>query len=426
MIRAVIIFLAVYVGLVAIHGRRWLVAWVGIAAALIIGALAPREIIPSINWNVLGIFAGTLVLAELFIISKVPEAIADMLINRSANLGIAFLSIIAFTSLLSMFIENVAAVLIVAPVALQLARKASVSPVPVIIGLAITSNLQGTATLIGDPPSMILAAAMKMNFMDFILYRMRDGSGALRPGIFWFVQIGAAVSLAVLLYFFKGMKRKPERIPVTSIVSLVPSFLLVLMIALLVLASFIDPEFVWFGGTICVALGLAGLVWHAVGDRHHARRILKGFDWHTTLFLAGIFVLVGMLENRGAIEAFLGELGGLRGTHPFILFTVIVWSSVLLSAFIDNVPYVTAMLPVVIKFARDASMPVELLVFGLLIGACIGGNVTPIGASANIVATGLLRREGHPISFGAFMKMGVPFTIAAVGAAYIALWYIYR
>ena len=248
MIRAVIIFLAVYVGLVAIHGRRWLVAWVGIAAALIIGALAPREIIPSINWNVLGIFAGTLVLAELFIISKVPEAIADMLINRSANLGIAFLSIIAFTSLLSMFIENVAAVLIVAPVALQLARKASVSPVPVIIGLAITSNLQGTATLIGDPPSMILAAAMKMNFMDFILYRMRDGSGALRPGIFWFVQIGAVVSLAVLLYFFKGMKRKPERIPVTSIVSLVPSFLLVLMIALLVLASFIDPEFVWFGG----------------------------------------------------------------------------------------------------------------------------------------------------------------------------------
>ena len=105
---------------------------------------------------------------------------------------------------------------------------------------------------------------------------------------------------------------------------------------------------------------------------------------------------------------------------------MIVWSSVLLSAFIDNVPYVTAMLPVVIKFARDASMPVELLVFGLLIGACIGGNVTPIGASANIVATGLLRREGHPISFGAFMKMGVPFTIAAVGAAYIALWYIYR
>ena len=146
----------------------------------------------------LGIFAGTLVLAELFIISKVPETIADLLINRSSNLGMAFLAIVAFTSFLSAFVENVAALLIVAPVAIQLARKAGVSPVPVIIGIAITSNLQGTATLIGDPPSMILGAAMKMNFMEFIVYPMRNGSGVIKPGIFWFVQIGAVVSLAVL------------------------------------------------------------------------------------------------------------------------------------------------------------------------------------------------------------------------------------
>jgi Na+/H+ antiporter NhaD/arsenite permease-like protein len=426
MIRAVIVFLCVYIGLVLIHGRRWLVTWAGGAVALLLGALAPREIIGSINWNVLAIFAGTLILAELFIISKVPEAIADMLINRSANLGLAFLSIIAFTSLLSAFIENVAAVLIVAPVALQLARKAKVSPVPVIIGLAITSNLQGTSTLIGDPPSMILAAAVKLNFMDFILYRMRDGSGALKPGIFWFVQLGAIVSIGVLFYFFRGMKRKPDRIPVTPIVSLVPSFLLGLMISLLVLASFIDPGFVWFGGTSCLAVSLMGLIWQGIRDKEHVKRTVKGYDWQTTLFLAGVFVLVGMLENRGAIEAFLGQLVSLRGMHPFVLYTVIVWVSVLLSAFIDNVPYVTAMLPVVITFASDAAMPVEPLAFGLLIGACLGGNITPIGASANIVATGLLRREGRPVSFGQFVKMGLPFTIVAVGAAYVALWLVYR
>jgi Na+/H+ antiporter NhaD/arsenite permease-like protein len=426
MLAAIVIFVVVYAGLVVSRSHRALITWIGIAVALALGAVKVAEIVPSINWNVLGIFAGTLVLAELFIISKVPETIADVLINRSPNLGAAFLSIVVFTSILSMFVENVAAALIVAPVAIQLARKAGVSPVPVIIGIAITSNLQGTATLIGDPPSMILGAAMQMNFMDFIVYRMRDGSGAVKPGIFWFVQIGAAVSIGVLYSFFKGMKRSLEPIPVTPVFSLVPSALLILMILLLAFATFVDSGFRWFGGTVCMASALAGVVWYSFHDRARLKRIMRGFDWGTAAFLAGIFVLVGMLDNRGVIEAVVGGLGSLKGAHPFILYSAVVWISVLLSGFIDNVPYVTAMLPVVIRFANEAALPVELFAFGLLIGACLGGNITPIGASANVVAVGLLQREGHRISFGRFMKMGLPFTIAATTGAYAVMWFVYR
>jgi Na+/H+ antiporter NhaD/arsenite permease-like protein len=426
MLRAIIIFFAVYVALVVSRSHRTLVTWCGIGVALLLGALKLPEIVPSINWNVLGIFAGTLILAELFIISKVPETIADVLINRSPNLGMAFLTIIVFTSILSMFVENVAAALIVAPVAIQLARKAGVSPVPVIIGIAITSNLQGTATLIGDPPSMILAAAMKMNFMDFIVYQMRGGGGGFKPGIFWFVQIGAAVSIAVLYFFFRGIKRTLEPIPVTPVFSLVPSLLLILMILLLACAAFVDPGFVWFGGTVCMAMALAGAVWFSFHDRRRLGRILRGFDWRTGAFLAGVFVLVGMLDNRGAIEAVVARLAVLKGMHPFMLYSAVVWASVLLSGFIDNVPYVTAMLPVVTRFATEAGLPVELFAFGLLIGACLGGNITPIGASANVVAVGLLQREGHPISFGRFVRMGLPFTVAATGTAYIILWFVYR
>lgn len=426
MLVATIIFLAVYVGLVASRSHRYLIAWGGVVVALLFRVLSPSEIIPSISWNVIGIFAGTLLIAELFILSKVPEMIADHLINRSPNLGVAFFSIIAFTSFLSMFIENVAAVLIVAPVALQLARKSEVSPVPVLIALAITSNLQGTATLIGDPPSMILGAAMKMNFTDFIFYQARNGSGALKPGIFWFVQIGAVVSLFVLFPFFKGMKHKPERLPVTAVESLVPSMLLVAMIVLLSIATFFDPGFKWFGGTVCLVEGFVGLLWLSFRDRDRAARVLRGFDWRTTLFLAGVFILVGMLERRGVIEALVGRLDSLRGMHPFVLYSAVVWISVGLSAFIDNVPYVAAMLPVVMKFASEASIPVELLTFGLLIGACIGGNITPIGASANVVAMGLLHREGRSVSFLGFMKMGLPFTVAATAASYLFLWLAYR
>jgi Na+/H+ antiporter NhaD/arsenite permease-like protein len=320
----------------------------------------------------------------------------------------------------------VAAMLIVAPIALQLARKAGVSPVPVIIGIAVSSNLQGTATLIGDPPSMILGAAMKMNFMEFIVYPMRDGSGAVKPGIFWFVQIGAIVSIGVLFLFFRGMKRKLEPIPVTKIFSVVPTFLLILTILLLAFATFVDPGFRWFGGAVCMATALVGCGWYSVHDHRRVRRIVREFDWGTAAFLTGVFVLVGMLDNRGVIEEVVERLGALRGAHPFVLYSVVVWASVLLSGFIDNVPYVTAMLPVVIRFAIEAALPVELFAFGLLIGACLGGNITPIGASANVVAVGLLHRDKRPISFGGFMKIGLPFTLAATAVSYIVLWFVYR
>jgi Na+/H+ antiporter NhaD/arsenite permease-like protein len=201
---------------------------------------------------------------------------------------------------------------------------------------------------------------------------------------------------------------------------------MILMILLLACATFFDPGFVWFGGTVCMAMALVGCVWYSFHDHRRVRKIVREFDWGTAAFLMGVFVLVGMLDNRGVIAAVVEKLGALRGAHPFVLYSVVVWASVLLSGFIDNVPYVTAMLPVVIRFATEAGLPVELFAFGLLIGACLGGNITPIGASANVVAVGLLHREGHPISFGGFMKMGFPFTVAATAASYVVLWFVYR
>ena len=417
--RATIIFILVYLGLVLAKRYRPLIVWSGVVAALAVNALEPVELLLGIDWNVLGIFAGSLLLAELFLVSRLPETIADILINKSPNLGIAFLSIIVFTSILSSFIENVATVLIVAPVALQLARKVEVSPVPVIIGLAISSNLQGTATLIGDPPSMILAAARGMNFLDFFWYRGR-------MGIFFFVEIGALFGFAVLFLFLMNMRKRPVRIPVTEVRSWTPVWLIASMILLLSLASFIDRDFTWFAGTVCILIAAVGLLWYRGFDREGFERLARHFDWGTTAFLAGIFVIVTMLEERGAIDAFVDELGSHRGAGPFLVYSAVVWISVLISAFIDNVPYITAMLPVVTGIAGRLGMSAELLVFGLLIGSCLGGNITPIGASANIVAIGILDRTGNHVDFRSFVKIGLPFTLAATAAAYIALWLVWR
>lgn len=417
--RAAVIFLAVYAGLVATRRFRPLVAWLGIAAALAIGALRPIEIISGINWNVIGILFGTLLLAELFIYSKIPETISDLLINKSPNLGVAFLLVIVFTSILSAFIENVATVLIVAPIALELARKSGVSPVPVIVGLAISSNLQGTATLIGDPPSMIMAASMKMNFLDFFVYR-----GKL--GIFFLVEIGAVAGFLVLYLFLKNIRQRPEPIAVTPVRSWQPLGFLAVMIVLLSIAGFVDPEFRWFGGVVCMTVGAAGYIWLWFGDRLELRRLARRVDWQTTVFLAAIFVLVTMLERRGVIGALVTRAGVLEGTSRFIIYTAVVWFSVLISAFIDNVPYITAVLPIMIGLSGRLGIEREILVFGVLIGSCLGGNITPIGASANIVAVGILQREGRPVSFGSFVRIGLPFTLAATGVSYLFLWLIYR
>ncbi|MDD3643842.1 MAG: SLC13 family permease, partial [Candidatus Krumholzibacteria bacterium] len=187
--QAALIFALVYAGLVVFQRRRWLVAWAGIAVAAAAGLIGPVEIFRAVNWNVIMIFFGSVLVAEMFVYSRMPQAIADTLINRSSSLGAALMLVIVFASIFSIFMDNVVTVLIIAPIALHLTRTAGVSPAPVIVALAVASNLQGMAILIGDMPSMLLAAKEKMSFLDFF---WQGG----RPGIFWFVELGAAAGMA--------------------------------------------------------------------------------------------------------------------------------------------------------------------------------------------------------------------------------------
>jgi Na+/H+ antiporter NhaD/arsenite permease-like protein len=428
--KAIAIFSAVYIGLIAVRRGRWLTAWIGVAAAVIIGLLGPVEVFrDAIRWNFIGIFLGSVILAELFVYSRMPEAIADRLINSSKNLSVSLMLVICFASLISIFIDNVVTVLIVAPIALQLTRKAGISPVPVIIGLAVSSNLQGMAILIGDIPSMLLAAQERMAFLDFF---WDDG----RLGIFWFVQLGAAVGLAVLWLYIKEYRQKPGRIEVARIRSWVPLWLIVLMVVLLSLSPMLDPGMNWVAGAICLATALAGVVWYGIAARRGGESHKWEFHWRTTLFLMAIFALVYMLakgyEGPGGgemsvIDAVVGRLDGLKDRNPFVILSIVVWVSVLVSAFIDNVPYIAAMLPIVAAFGDSfGDGGRALLVLGLLIGSCMGGNVTPIGAAANVTAMGILEKEKNPVSFWGFIRIGLPFTVAATASAYLALYLVYR
>jgi Na+/H+ antiporter NhaD/arsenite permease-like protein len=399
------------------HRRTW-VAVIFSAGLLFCGAMAVPQAFWAIDWNIMGIFVGTLALANSFMDSRVPAYLAELIINRSRNTAWAILFICMMAAGISAFMENVATVLIIAPIALSLAKKIKINPTYMLIAIAIASNLEGAATLIGDPPSMLLASFAGLNFMDFFWYHGR-------PGIFFAVQLGALTSFAVLYWFFCRHTEKTAPAQVEKIVSLVPTALLCGMVAALIGSSFIKEGFQYAGGAICMLFGVAALVWDKFSIKKSIRKNIRGLDWETTFFLMGIFILVGGLTMAGWIDQLAVLLAGIIGQNVFFGYTLLVLFSILVSAFVDNVPFLATMLPVAMAMSQKLGVDPTVFLFGLLIGASLGGNITPIGASANIVACGALKREGYPVTFGKFAVLAVPFTIAAVVPAYLFIWFLW-
>jgi len=424
----VLVFFSIsYLGIISFSRKKTWFAAFGAVIIVISTALFDNSsqqgifkfVVKSINWNVLGIFLGTLLIAEAFIESKVPALIAHYLVSKSKNAGTAILLICIMASFLSAFVENVATVLIIAPIALAISERQKISPVPFLIGIAISSNLQGTATLVGDPPSMILAGYMRMNFNQFFFLKGK-------PGIFFAVQVGAVISFLILYLFFMKYKTPVISAQKEKVISWFPTILILLMIVLLAFSSLIDPEFSYLGGVLCMALGVLAGMWFIWGQKCSKRELFKKIDFDTLIFLSSIFILVGSLIRAGIMDDMATLVLNYLGEDIFLIYTFMVWFSVVVSAFVDNVPYVTAMIPVATIISTRLGISPYLLVFGLLIGACLGGNITPVGASANIVSVSILKRRGHHVSIWEFMKIGLPFTLGATFSAYIFLWLIWR
>ena len=373
-----------------------------------------------VNWNVLLIYLGSMMIAALFIYSKVPSRIADFIIEKSPKTGIAIVLILAMTGIISIFVENVATVLVMTPIALALCKKLKLNPTNFLLGLAVMSNLEGTATLVGDPPSMIFASYAGYTFNDFFVH---EG----KISIFFFIQIGLVVGCVFFYLFFRNENEKVQ-VEKTKIVSAFPAALLLAMIFGLAAISFTKIELPFFSGAFVFLLGAAGVVWFVANQKKswgEAWQMIRELDWETIFFLTGIFVVVGALSESGLLFDFAQFLRGIIGGSRIAGFLLILLVSVILSGFIDNVPYIIVMLPVADSLARSIDVSGELFMFALLIGSCLGGNLTPYGASANVAAMGILKKEGCPMNFGGWLKLGAPFTLCTTAAAAAALWAIW-
>ena len=426
--------LVMYALVIVFQDKKILWSLGAAAVAIVLGSVFPADVFEGsgrafalchsardlINWNVLMIYIGSMIIAALFIYSKAPSRVADTIIGLSPNTGIAIVLILAMTGIISIFVENVATVLVMAPIALALCKKLGLKPVNFMMGLAVMSNLEGTATLVGDPPSMIFASFAGYTFNDFFVH---DG----KISVFFFIQAGLLVGCLFFYWIFRGAKDKVQA-EKTQVVSLLPSALLLLMIFGLAAISFLKIEFVFASGTYVMALGILGLLWHRFCQKKSWREIwglVKGLDWETIFFLIGIFVVVGALSESGLLADFAAFLAKCTKGSKLAAFVLILLVSIILSGFIDNVPYIIVMLPVASALAKSVGTSPELYMFALLIGSCLGGNLTPYGASANVVAMGIVKKEGYPMTFGSWLKMGAPFTLLTTAAGAVLLWIVW-
>jgi Na+/H+ antiporter NhaD/arsenite permease-like protein len=445
---ALVIFAITYVLMLSFQKIRPYVAIFSAIVFVLMGSIhvfdgysySVLDALGEIDWNVIMMIAGTMGTVYLFIESKMPQLMSDLLISKTPNVKWAVVALSLFAGIISAFVDNVATVLMIAPVAVAFCKKLKISPVPSIICIAISSNLQGAATLVGDTTSILLGKAANLDFTDFFVDHGH-------VGMFFVVEAGAVVSALIILWMFRKENKMVDIKTRTHVEDKVPSILLLLTVLTLIAVSFIPyknnaaagqfykPDI--SNGLICIFYFIVGLIREVVKTKKFdiVKSAFKEIDYYTIALLAGLFIVIGGITRAGVIDMIgkaIAKIGGDSGSSVFLVYTIIVWMSVLLSAFIDNIPYTATMLPVVAVIAADltasSGIAVEpkLLYYGLLCGATLGGNLTPIGASANIAGIGILRKEGYEVKAGTFMKYGVPFTLAAVITGYILIWAIWH
>ncbi|MGQ9788804.1 MAG: SLC13 family permease [Candidatus Hadarchaeaceae archaeon] len=408
-----LIFVACY-GLAI--SRRVKIAYVGIASAAVLllillptNVMKPEQALNSIRWDVLGIYWGFMMTSILFSESGVPKHLARHVLKNTKNEGMALLALCAITAFFSSFLENVGVVLIMAPIAMEVARRTKSPLLLYLVSIAISSNMVTTVSMVADPPAIILASEAGMSFLDFYWFQGRPGLGTISA-------IAAIFGLVTLyLCHFRKMRTRVNIEEEKIETNYLPTAVFIFGVIALALNSYlrVGPGIIGLTvGVISVILGFKNV-----------SKMIKEFDWNSFFFIVGIFIVIGAIDIVGILGDFARVIGGLGFNNSTITLIILVWLSVALSSFIDNVPYSVLMIPV----AKNAAVAfgsgglTYSLMYGTVIGTGIGGNISPVGATANVFAVGLLEKRGNKVRTMEYLKISLAPTIAAVLAAHLLL-----
>jgi len=385
------------------------VSLVGAGLLIALGVVAPDfAFLEGVEWEVLAIYWGYGMLAITFRESRLPAWIALFLLGRVRKEKYVLLILCTLAAALSTFMANPVVVIILAPLFIEVAERLKSSLFLYLVGLAISSNVVTTVSMIADPPALILAMKTGMKFLDFYWFQNRIGLGTLS-------MVGIVAALLTLLFQFRGLNKRVDiEEEKVKIISFVPLAIFIASVVALSLAF-------WNPGIIGLLVGVLSLL---VG-RKYVKSMVAEFDWNSIFFLVGIFIVIATVEKVGLLEDFAGWLGSTGLKSPTVYLLIFVWLSVALSSFIDNVPYTVLMIPVCTSLAQTLGVSPFPFYFGMLVGTGIGGNITPVGATANVLACGMLEKRGYGIDLRKFMAISIPFSVVAVLVVHILLQFLW-
>ncbi|RJE48799.1 MULTISPECIES: ArsB/NhaD family transporter [unclassified Dehalobacter] len=421
LILTLVIFVATYALIVTEKIPRAVTAALGACLLILLGVFPQKTAVEHIDWNTLGLLIGMMIIVDLTRRSGVFGFLAIWVAKKVKGNPIRLLiSLAILTAILSAFLDNVTTVLLIVPVSIVIAETLKLNPMPFLITQILASNIGGTATLIGDPPNIMIAGPAELTFMDFMVN--------LTP-----VTI---VILAVTLLGFYFLYRKKLKTDQESIALLLSQneydyikdwaqlkrslAVLALTIVGFMLHAVIHVE--------TATIALAGGMLLMVLSREEPEEVFLAIEWPTIFFFTGLFVLVGGLVEVGVLDKIAEWSLGLTGGVPVVMAMLIVWLSAIFSAFVDNIPFVATMIPLIQKIGVLGGLTPEQLQplwWSLALGACLGGNGTIVGASANVIVSGIAEKNGYPISYKKYFLIGFPFMLLSIviASAYILLRY---
>lgn len=402
--------------------------WVGLGLALLLivsGAISPLEAVDYIDWDVLGLILGVSIYTVYLERSGFAYVVARSILKRTGHsVYVTLFTLSLSAGLVSAFVENVSVVLLFYPITFALSSALGIEPTVPMIFVALSSNIAGSATMVGDPPAILTAGAFKLSFMDFIVY---DG----KPSMFFFTLISMILAIAIAGYIslknvkiirvgnVGGTSNALEKVAVDRTFLIEAIVFLIAKISILSLRNVLAVPLSFSAAIAVGGLTFARLLHRDSDSVKQAFR--QGFEWKLIVFLASIFILSGAFEKHGIAKAFGEYIVYRLGGDVFKITSVLIWLCTIFSAVIDNVPMTLTMIPVIKTASNLLAYNPVLLMWSVLIGITLGGNLTYIGASANVAAVRILEKNNHSITFVRFMRIGLVYNTTSL----LAAWFLY-
>lgn len=418
MIFSSILFSIVYIFIIAERFNKTIIALLGATILIFSGILDEKQALSYIDFNTIGLLIGMMIIVIIIKHSGLFEYIAVTQAKRVKGNPIAIMIMLAIiTAIGSAFLDNVTTIMLVVPVTLVILKILNLDPIPFIIIEILASNIGGTATLIGDPPNLMIGSANNIGFLDFII-------NLAPPAIIIFGLLMIFIKFKYSKHFDSSNERIQELYNINDKTLIKDKSLMIKglsVLGIVIIGFFVHSTIHINSSTIAIAG--ASILLLITGRPVHDT--LKEIEWETIFFFIGLFVMVGGLEQTGVIHALAEGLVDITNGNYILLVLGVLWVSAFASAFIDNIPFVATMIPLIKTIIETPGVSPMPLWWALALGACLGGNGTMVGASANVIAGGLLKSKGYSISFKRFFKTGFPIMIVSIVISSIYILIIY-